>query len=305
MKETTPNYYHRFQCIAGKCKHSCCIGWEIEIDEETMEQYQEMDSTLGERIRKSVEGNPPHFILGAEERCPFLNQAGLCDLILEAGENALCEICTLHPRFRNFYQNFCETGLGLCCEEAARMILTETEPFSMAPPEDAELLEEEQTFLGIRQTIFDVLQRRENSILMRFSSLAAMFGFDFDFSVQDLLEQYLALERLDEGWTKVLEECKDFSFDRSIFAEEEFQIPLEQLAIYFIFRHLHDAIWDGCYAERVRFALKSCYLLGVFFARHREEKGKIGIEAMADLARMYSAEVEYSEENMDALLEQE
>ncbi len=302
MKETTPNYYHRFQCIAGKCKHNCCIGWEIEIDEETMMQYQEMDSTLGERIRKSVEGNPPHFILGAEERCPFLNQAGLCDLILEAGENALCEICTLHPRFRNFYQNFCETGLGLCCEEAARMILTETEPFSMTLPEDAELLEEEKFFLGIRQKIFSVLQNRRQTMRERLGKLAEMFGLSFAFSVQDLLEQYLALERLDEGWTWELEQCKGIPFDGTIFEDEEFQIPMEQLAVYFIFRHLHGAIWDGGYAERVRFALRSCYLLGVLFARHRVENGRVSIEAMADLARMYSAEVEYSEENMEALL---
>ena len=32
-----PNYYDKFKCIANRCKHSCCIGWEIDIDEDTME----------------------------------------------------------------------------------------------------------------------------------------------------------------------------------------------------------------------------------------------------------------------------
>ena len=26
-----PSYYKTFQCIADKCEHSCCIGWEIEL----------------------------------------------------------------------------------------------------------------------------------------------------------------------------------------------------------------------------------------------------------------------------------
>ena len=30
-----PFYYKEFHCIADACKDSCCIGWEIDIDEET------------------------------------------------------------------------------------------------------------------------------------------------------------------------------------------------------------------------------------------------------------------------------
>ena len=32
MKIIAPNYYPAFRCIADKCRHSCCIGWEIDID---------------------------------------------------------------------------------------------------------------------------------------------------------------------------------------------------------------------------------------------------------------------------------
>jgi len=42
MKEIFPNYYDKFTCIAGACKHNCCIGWEIDIDESTMELYESM-----------------------------------------------------------------------------------------------------------------------------------------------------------------------------------------------------------------------------------------------------------------------
>ena len=38
MKLYAPEYYKQFQCIADKCTHSCCIGWEIDIDEITDEK---------------------------------------------------------------------------------------------------------------------------------------------------------------------------------------------------------------------------------------------------------------------------
>ena len=137
MQKIFPNYYKKFKCIADKCRHSCCIGWEIDVDEDTLDYYNTLDSELGDRIRKSIEGDTPHFALGEGERCPFLNTRGLCDIISELGEGGLCDICRLHPRFCNFYDGFTEIGLGLCCEEAARIVLTETEKFSLDLPEAA------------------------------------------------------------------------------------------------------------------------------------------------------------------------
>ena len=142
MQKAVPNYYHKFTCIADRCRHSCCIGWEIDIDEKTMAMYQTMALPIGEDIRNSIEGDEPHFKLQSGDRCPFLKDNGLCRIICECGKDALCDICRLHPRFRNFYSSFVETGLGLCCEEAARIILFDNEPFSILLPDDVELTED-------------------------------------------------------------------------------------------------------------------------------------------------------------------
>ena len=32
-----PDYFKEFSCIAGACKDSCCLGWEIDIDEDSYE----------------------------------------------------------------------------------------------------------------------------------------------------------------------------------------------------------------------------------------------------------------------------
>ena len=40
MTEVFPQYYPRFRCRAAACRHTCCRGWEIDIDEETREIYR-------------------------------------------------------------------------------------------------------------------------------------------------------------------------------------------------------------------------------------------------------------------------
>jgi len=302
MKEAVPNYYHKFKCIAGRCKHSCCIGWEIDIDEDTMALYQSLVGEMGERIRAHIEGDEPHFTLQADERCPFLNEQGLCEIICAYGDGALCDICTLHPRFRNFYSSFVEVGLGLCCEEAAGIILRESEKFSIVLPQEVCLSEEEEVFFNTRQKIFGVLQNREKSIGARFLQLAQAFGFEFDFSLEKLSALYLSLERLDEQWTEELNRLSGFVFTKEIFENDAFQILFEQLAVYFVFRHLAEAMWDGMYAERIGFALLSCYCIGALSASYIKEKGTVSMETMIDIVRMYSSEVEYSEENMETIL---
>lgn len=296
MQEVFPNYYHKFKCISEKCTHNCCIGWEINIDDETMQLYEALDTDMGKRIRENIGGVNPHFVLSEDDRCPFLNETGLCDIISEYGEDAICDICYLHPRFKNFYSSFEEVGLGLSCEEAVRVVLGESEPFTIDTPENIDANEE--LFFAKRKEILCVLQNRNKSIGERFKQLAEMFGLEFNFPMSYLSEIYMSLERLDDEWTKKIENLNSVNFDSQIFENEEYQILFEQLAVYFIFRHLTKALYDGDYKSKVRFALMSCYLIGAVCSLNKCRN----IENIFDIVRMYSAEIEYSEENTDILL---
>ena len=129
MLHVFPDYYQAFRCVGGSCRHNCCIGWEIDIDPDSAARYAALAGPLGDRLRKNIcLEDTPHFILGQEDRCPFLNDRNLCDLILDLGEASLCQICTDHPRFHNELPGRLETGLGLCCEEAGRLILGKSTP---------------------------------------------------------------------------------------------------------------------------------------------------------------------------------
>ena len=132
MNIYVPDYYPAFHCIASNCGHTCCAGWEIDIDAESLSHYERMTGAFGERVRQSISReDTPHFILEKNERCPLLNSANLCELIRHEGEGALCQICRDHPRFRNYFSCRVEMGLGLVCEEAARIILSWPHPLRL------------------------------------------------------------------------------------------------------------------------------------------------------------------------------
>lgn len=279
MKEVFPNYYKNFKCIADRCKHSCCICWEIDIDEDTMDLYNSLEGEFAEKIRENIVDDIPHFILKEGERCPFLNQKGLCDIICELGDGALCDICYLHPRFSNFYEDFTETGLGLCCEEAVKIILMENEKFSIPLPTAMKNSE----FFREREEVFDILQNRTITVYERLKNLATKYGLKFEFSNKELYNFYMSLERLDKSWESQLEKLKNTECVE-IFKREDLQIFFEQLACYFIFRH---------FERGIGFALVSCWVLGEICSDCQS------FEEMLDAVRMYSAEIEYCEENTE------
>ena len=70
---------------------------------------------------------------------------------------------------------------------------------------------------------------------------------------------------------------------------------LERLAVYFSYRHIADYLCDEMFYER---------LLFVYFSVKAIEKmcSRADVEEICDKARIYSSEIEYSEDNMKKLL---
>lgn len=296
-----PDYYLDFKCINRLCCHSCCIGWEIDIDPESLRRYRRADGALGEKLRESIaeNGDGASFILGEDERCPFLNGEGLCELILEWGEDSLCEICTDHPRYRNYLSDTrLEMGLGLCCEEAARMVVCKESVTCLVPiQEDAALPadEEEKNFLSARASVLSLVQNRSLPLAERLDAVFAFLNIKLpELTGKEWKEFLLSLERLDPEWEKTVCALESGDFCG---LPEGFDIPLEQLAVYFILRHTPESVYDGRFAERTAFSLLSVKLIAAIFAQ-----GRKSLEALADIARAYSAEIEYSDENTEAFL---
>lgn len=304
-----PFYYTKFTCIADKCRHSCCIGWEIDIDDDTLQFYKTIDGTLGERLKNNIvqENETAHFILSRDERCPFLNKSGLCDIITQLGEGALCQICDDHPRFRNFYSDRTETGVGMSCEAAANLILSQKDKFSLVCLEDdgKELLyPEEEELLAVREQIFEILTDRKFTVEDRVNNMLQFCDISIpQKSLAEWAQIYMSLERLDEEWSSILKELEKADEKQLVLLEnEEISTAFEQLLCYFIYRHLTDGLDDDSLWERVAFAAQSYYIIRSICAVIYNRNQSLTVPEIAEIARIYSSEIEYSEDNMKAML---
>ena len=140
MRFRVPGYYKQFTCIADRCIDNCCFGgWQIDIDKETIDFYDTVQGDFGDRLKKYVDKEAGCFNLN-NGQCPFLLKNNLCEIYKELGPEHMGLVCTQFPRFTEYYGNIKETGIGMACEEAARIILNDSTPFIL---EETDIDEEE------------------------------------------------------------------------------------------------------------------------------------------------------------------
>lgn len=312
MLTVYPEYYSQFRCLADMCRHTCCAGWEIDIDADTRAKYRGISGALGRRLADAIDdaSEPSRFRLTDDERCPFLNAENLCDLILAGGEDMLCQICRDHPRFRSFWPGRTEIGVGLCCEAAAALILAQTAPVQLlSVGEEGPENPDAAALLSLREQLFAVAQDRSLPLDQRMDILLNRCGAVLpERSMAEWAEFYLGLERMDPAWTDVMTDLKahgdlvDIISFRTYMADRVTEY--EQLLVYFLYRHFAKAYDDGDITSKAAFAVLSVRLLFTLGALHYEAHGSFLPAEQAEYARLYSAEIEYSEDNMDALFDE-
>ena len=311
-----PTYYRDFRCIAGDCRDSCCKGWEIDIDEDTARYYAGVGGEFGERLRSSIRDGS--FLLTEDERCPFLNKSGLCDIYTELGGDKPCRICSDHPRYFEWFGSVKEGGVGLCCEAAAELIVSR--PFALCEEEvsdetasgeyDEELF---SMLIAAREEMFAALADEELSLresLCRVLDIAEEMQLCIDMPFPDSEEEAPAgealrgafdllseLEPIDEKWQPYIAECSA-KLSCSPTPNSGTEPVLRRLGSYFIFRYLLKAVFDGEVLSRAKFAVFSLIVLDRLF----RIQGCSDISDCADIAKNYSKETEYCEENMEELL---
>jgi lysine-N-methylase len=270
-----PDFHDRFVCRAADCRHSCCRGWEIDVDEASAAYYGSMPGELGEKLRRSLRRDEEgaHFALTEDERCPFLQADGLCELICVSGEDALCDICALHPRF---YEDVGDTelcGLGLSCEAVCALLLASEEPLRFFDDESGELLNMEEL---LRSLGLDCDPAR-----LRYDGAKPSDAF---------LARLTETEAIDEAWPAELAALRD--------ALPKLPAPLpagpryDRILQMLLYRQLERAEAVGldmllAYARESTAVVAACDALRGFDAEH---------------LRRWSEQIEYSTENVGILL---
>ena len=193
-----PTIYHEFQCKADQCENTCCQLWTIDIDEPTAERYHSMTGSLGESLRQAitVDDEGSHFIFSkAQPMCPLLNEKGLCKVVLELGEEGLCNTCHMHPRFYKYIEDLELCGVGLSCEASVEL-LARQEPMDLLlftiEDDHNEFNSEERLTL---HNVFELLAFDLDPNLFQYTPKPSKQSF------KELLDLYKQTEPIDENWT--------------------------------------------------------------------------------------------------------
>lgn len=317
----TPEYCRDFRCKAGECRDSCCKGWEIDIDTETAEKYAAVSGDFGKRLQNSIKNGS--FLLTEDERCPFLNENGLCDIYINLGEENLCHICSEHPRYYEWFGNVKEGGVGLCCEAAAELILSS--PFTLCEEQIADDYSEDEydeelfgILLEARTAMLNILN---NSDIPLDTALCHILDnaedlqeeLDLDFPVfsgnadcsdglHRIFRIFAELEPIDENWLPFVKSCEK-SLSQAPPHKTEHTPYLRRIASYLIFRYFLKSVYDGRILGYTMFAAVSVLFIDCLFRCKAVENGSCCFSDCAELAKNYSKETEYSEENMEKLLD--
>lgn len=296
MKLYAPKYYKDFACIADKCRHSCCIGWEIDIDNITLEKYRNLNHNYAEIINNNIDKDgAPHFQLAAHDRCPHLNSNGLCEIILNLGEDYLCDICREHPRFYNTVSDRREVGIGMACEEAGRIILT-SDNYSVFA-EVGEVCGESE------ESSFDTLVHRD-----KLYSILSDTALPYNEKLHIIYNEYRVSPSVlsDDEWQDVLSSLEYLdgahksllsNYSSEVCTASEHEKILERALAYFIFRHCTEASDETDF----RISLGFCLFCERLLASLLKSENAHNINDAVRFAQIISEEIEYSEDNTDSI----
>ena len=174
MLITIPDYYKEFECIADQCEDTCCAGWQIVIDKETLKKYTKIKGPFRKQMFKNVNWFQGTFKQDKDKRCAFLNERNLCDLYLSQGEEGFCKTCREYPRHTEEFEGVREITLSISCPEVARILMNRIEPvrFLSEEKEGEEEFEDFDPFLysileDARKEMISILQKRDLAITDR------------------------------------------------------------------------------------------------------------------------------------------
>lgn len=332
-----PSYYKKFKCIANRCQGSCCsAGWEIDIDKKTAEFYKTISSEFGNELHRKIDfRDPAHFILEKNGRCPFLNEKNLCDIYINLGEHNLCQICNDHPRFYQCFNNVIECGLGVYCEEACRIILSETEKFSTYDVETDDDIKSSYNLAlysylsAARAEILNYLSDKSKNIFSRIKDVlwyanTLQQNIDFDMldtekifsvntygtaNISELFDILLTLTPNKIEWFDYIQDCKkhveknEINFHDFLLQNSDFEKYVENLAVYFIYRYFLSGVFDEDVLSKVKLMVYSIATITTMFILKWHDTGILTLTDCVFIIKRYSEEIECCDENIEKIYE--
>ena len=323
--------FDKFNCIAEKCPASCCLCWQIVIDQESLDWYRNYSGPIKDRICHGIDFKEGAFRQNGR-RCAMLEDSGLCSIQLNEGEERLCHTCKLYPRHIEEYEGVLEFTLSMSCPEVARMLVNKQEQMRFIELDDDETEEYDEfdymlytKLLDARERILNIIQNRDSSLYDRMRAVLCiasemqkclddnrLFDMDQAISVDHLgeacelesgaIEILGEMEILNEDWKELLSagvQCAERIDVETLLSDitTSNNIATEQVLTLLIYTYFCGAVYDDwIYSKAALCVYSAVWILYI----HRGCEGKYSLE---EVIYKYSREIEHSDLNLDKIEE--
>lgn len=297
MKIVKPTFYKTFKCIAGDCPDSCCQGWEVDADSDSLEYYKTLDNSL--EIKKRIDSvlskdefDNTIFTLAPKKRCPFLNDENLCDMHIAIGGEHTPYTCRTFPRFIYDFGATREIGISFSCPVASDMMYN-TESFDFETDINSDLptlndIDAEKYFLLYkgRAEAYKIAKDKNKSIRERLNDLLDLGVllqeklFPYDEGGDDIafFDVFKNPELINPEWK---EKVENFSLKQVSDTQSN-----ENILMYFLYKYLMQAVYDDDALSKIKMAVLGV-LINTYFG---EDSWTV---------HLWSKETEHSQYNMD------
>ena len=297
MKIVKPTFYKTFKCIAGDCPDSCCQGWEVDADRDSLEYYKTLDNSL--EIKKRIDSvlskdefDNTIFTLAPKKRCPFLNDKNLCDMHIAIGGEHTPYTCRTFPRFIYDFGGTREIGISFSCPVASDMMYN-TESFDFETEVNSDLptlndIDAEKYFLLYkgRAEAYKIAKDKNKSIRERLNDLLDLGVllqeklFPYDEGGDDIafFDVFKNPELINPEWK---EKVENFSLKQVSDTQSN-----ENILMYFLYKYLMQAVYDDDALSKIKMAVLGV-LINTYFG---EDSWTV---------HLWSKETEHSQYNMD------
>lgn len=297
MKIVKPTFYKNFKCIAGECPDSCCQGWEVDADSDSLEYYKTLDNSL--EIKKRIDSvlskdefDNTIFTLAPKKRCPFLNDENLCDMHIAIGGEHTPYTCRTFPRFIYDFGATREIGISFSCPVASDMMYN-TESFDFETEVNSDLptlndIDAEKYFLLYkgRAEAYKIAKDKNKSIRERLNDLLDLGVllqeklFPYDEGGDDIafFDVFKNPELINPEWK---EKVENFSLKQVPDTQSN-----ENILMYFLYKYLMQAVYDDDALSKIKMAVLGV-LINTYFG---EDSWTV---------HLWSKETEHSQYNMD------
>lgn len=336
MKYRFFDKYDNFVCTADKCPDTCCSGWLIEIDPESLKRYQNAKGPEKELFKENINFSEGVFKQCPNGDCSFLRDDHLCTMQKTLGEEALCITCDMYPRHVEEFPGVREHSLSLSCPEVSKEFLNCTDKLIWYDEEDEEFEEDYDDFnrplydklLVWREEIISILEDRSISFDERATktmdyvrscqqSIDGAEAVYDEMDSQSYFDAFYELETLRPDFVDWVSNANDVlrqkpsknatsdDIENSVIAKvrnyekvsTDLDIKLERIAIYFIYTYFCGSVYDDYIYAMANEAIYSAYFIKLLWTANSLLPKDQQLDESVILYK-YSRELENSVENL-------